>query len=668
MAAAWLRTTAALGVAVLFASPLAGCPGVVQTESRPPATNVVLITWDTAGADHVGPGAAVAGLTPRWNQLAVSGTEFELARTPTPLTLPAHASLLTGLLPSQHGARDNALFSLATDVPTLAERLNAEGWRTAAFVSAAVLDARYGLGRGFATYDDRVGGSSQRAVAERRADATVDAVLAWLSEVPESEAVFLWVHLFDPHLPWRAPGASPPRRENDGYRAEIAYTDAQTGRLLDGLRRLDRLERSLVVLTSDHGEGLGDHGERLHGYFAYDSTVRVPLAMWAGPKSGIDIPAGLRVAEPVSLPDVTPTVVDLLGLGAWPGAGRSLRPLLCGEPWPARELALENVDPAYMYGSAPIFGVVDRRGHTWFDLPQRERYDVAADPHQERNVYEPSMAAEADALFDRHPQQWPPASGTLVPAPEQAQRLAALGYLPTGGFDVAAVDPASAAAPDPKELLPVAQLWMNEHTAVTPAQALERAERLVERFGPLPALAFYLADRLLELGRRTEAIATLETAALANPREKRLQEELARLRSKQAADAELALQIRSVRAENPDHPGAVRDLATVLHRMGELGEAESLYRTWLSAHPEDDAARVALHRLLGSRGELAAALRVLRDGSSRAVHDPVLDCAEGRLLAWWMERTRDALAPLLACREAGQPLGPRELALLDATR
>ena len=319
---AQIRALGALGFAFLLA--LSGCPGFARTaEPRPP--DVLVVTWDTVRADRVGPDAAVPGLTPNWDRLAAAGVRFDWARTPTPLTLVAHASLLTGLLPSRHGARENGLFVLDAGVATLAERLAARGWRSGAFVSAAVLDARYGLARGFEIYDDGVGGSETRHTAERTANETVDVALAWLGRVPEEQPVFTWVHLFGPHRPWQAPAPWRAAHPDDGYAAEIAFTDAQTGRLLDGLRQLGRLDRSLVVMTSDHGEGLGQHGEASHGYFLYDSSVRVPLMMWAGTRSGLELPAGRRVPDPVSLTDVAPTVADLLGLDPWSSDGRSMK-------------------------------------------------------------------------------------------------------------------------------------------------------------------------------------------------------------------------------------------------------------------------------------------------------------------------------------------------------
>ena len=647
------RAVAAACAALL----LAGCGEGGRGALRP---DVVIVTWDTARADHVGPDAAVAGLTPRWNAIAQAGARFSLARTPSPSTLPAHASLMTGASPPRHGARENALFTLSEESLTLAERLGASGWRTAAFVSAAVLDARFGLAQGFSHYDGRVGAARDRHYAERRADATVDAALAWLAQVPPAEPIFLWVHLFDPHTPWAAPPAFASKHPHDPYRAEIAYTDEQTGRLLDGLRSAGRLDRALVVLTADHGEGLGEHGERTHGFFLYDSTVRIPLCLWAGPESGLALASGLRIDTPVLLSDVAPTLIDLLGLGSWRGDGISLRPLLEGEAAAPRELALETVDPYFVFGSAPLFGVVDRSGDVWIDVPRRELYDLARDPRQLENVYGDARAAEADALFGRHPRAWPPRLEAPELDAEQQAQLAALGYLAAQRASTAT----SAVRPDPKDLLPVAALWMGEKTEETPADALARAESLAQRFGPLPALAFYRADRLQELARPDDAIGVLLEARDAHPDERRLAEELRDLLEQRAKDRELAQRIRATLAAQPDHPGAVHDLAVVLHRLGDLDGAERAYRDWLAGHREDGESRLQLFRLLGARGRYEEALALART-TSPAARTPALACAEGRMLAWWLDRPAESRDPLRACRDAGLPVSARELALIE---
>ena len=647
--------------AVAWAALLTACARG-EPHARP---DVLLVTWDTARADHVGPDAAVAGLTPNWNAVAGSGVRFTLARTSSPSTLPAHASLMTGSSPPLHGVRENALFVLPDSAQTLAEKLGSSGWTTGAFVSAAVLDEQFGLAQGFSRYDDRVGAAHGRDFGERRGEATVEAALAWLRDVPPEEPVFLWVHLFDPHGPWSPPPDFASKYPGQPYRAEIAYVDAQTGRLLDGLRAAGRLDRALVVLTADHGEGLGEHGERTHGYFLYDSTVRIPLCIWAGPRSGIALPPGRRIDAPVSITDLAPTLVDLLALGSWSGDGVSLRAWLEGGAAPPRELALETVDPYYVFGSAPLFGVVDTAGDVWIDAPRRELYDIPSDPVQLHDLYAAARAGEADALFARHPRAFPPPRLDPPTLAREAQaQLEALGYLAARGGASAGAAPR--ARPDPKDLLPVAALWMDDHAEKTPAAALAHAEALAKRFGPLPALAFYRADRLGELARPGEAIAVLRESSDAYPDETRLESELRDAVLARERDRELAQRIRATLAAHPDHPGAVHDLAVVLHRLGELDEAARWYRVWLERHPDDGASRLELFRLLGAQGDYEGALAVAH-AAPKGGRTPALACAEGRLLAWWLERPEQALPSLRACRDAGEPVSPREVALLDAS-
>jgi tetratricopeptide (TPR) repeat protein len=292
--------------------------------------------------------------------------------------------------------------------------------------------------------------------------------------------------------------------------------------------------------------------------------------------------------------------------------------------------------------------VVDANGEVWIDLPRRERYDISVDPGQQRNLYVASFSDEADALFARHPRAWPPHQSVSMLDQEQAEQLAALGYL---AGRTGAAFATSAPRPDPKDILPVAALWMGQDRPSRPDEALAEAERLALRFGALPALAFFRADRLLELSRPAEAIAVLLEASEAHPQEERLREELESLRRTRAEDEELAKRIRRVWADQPDHPGAVHDLAVVLHRLGEIDEAEALYRTWLERHPDDATTRLDLSRILGGRGALEEALLLLREVPAGSQRDAKLDCAEGQLLAWWMARPEDAKPLLQACRD-----------------
>ena len=256
---------------------------------------MLLITIDTLRADRVGAFGGPAGLTPNLDRLASEGVQLTRAYTAAPLTLPSHASILTAASPPVHGLRTNGLFRLGPAIPTLATVLKGAGYRTGAFVGSFVLDARFGLNRGFDEYDDRYGekhAGDPAEGAERRGEEVVKPALAWInarrfqSEAPsqrQSPAAspqplapspwFAWVHLYDPHEPYRAP--EPYASQHQPYDAEVAYADAMVGRLLAGLPQ-GALDRTVIMVAADHGESLGEHGERSHGVFIYDVTMRVP--------------------------------------------------------------------------------------------------------------------------------------------------------------------------------------------------------------------------------------------------------------------------------------------------------------------------------------------------------------------------------------------------------
>jgi len=471
--------------------------------------------------------------------------------------------------------------------------------------------------------------------------------------------VFVWVHLFDPHLPYEPPPPFDVAHAGDPYRGEIAFTDEQTGRLLDGWQAAGRLDSSIVVLTADHGEGLGEHGELTHAYFLYDSTVRVPLAIHVCSDCGIEVIEGHQVDEPVSLLDLAPTLADLAGLPPATFDGVSLRGALAGAAPPPRALALECLEPAYVYSSAPPFGVLDTGGQVWIDLPSRERYDIASDPHQQTNLYQAADAPQADELFTRFDRAWPPTDSLEPLDAESLARLEALGYV-LGGTTHAVAD----SGLDPKDLLPVAQLVMGQGLDRTPVEALARAQALVVEFGPLPALAFYEADRLSELGRRREAICALEASEAAHPHEPRLSRELATRRASLQQDERLAETIRRTLDTQPDHATARYDLALVSHRLERWDEAIRLYEEVLGRDPHDDEARLMYARAVGAHRGPEEALSVLQQGRSRAGHSPALDCAAGRLLAWYLDRPDEARTALTTCRDAGQRLEPRDREVL----
>ena len=349
--------------------------------------NVLLVTIDTLRRDRVGAFGAPAGLTPTLDRLASEGLRFTRAYTSAPLTLPSHASLLTAVSPPRHGVRANGLFRLGPSLPTLATMLQQAGYRTGAFVGAFVLDARFGLGRGFDLYDDRYGekhAGDDTEGAERRAEDVVKPAAAWISN-PQSNPSqskpqwFAWVHLYDPHEPYRAP--EPYASQHAAYDAEVAYTDAMVGRLLADIGPA-ALEQTLVVVAADHGESLGEHGERSHGVFAYDVTMRVPLIVWAGRRLGGQSWDGLT-----RLIDVTPTILDLVGVAAPSGLeGRSLVAAMASRDTSAPPAYFEAMDANITRNWAPLTGVVS--GHEkLIDLPIAELYNVDADPQESSNLF-----------------------------------------------------------------------------------------------------------------------------------------------------------------------------------------------------------------------------------------------------------------------------------------
>jgi len=424
-----IGATAAIGLAAIFLTARWFWPLAIPSAGRP---NVLLITIDTLRADRLGCYGDREAATPVLDALAARGVRFPDAVAHVPLTLPSHATILTGLTPLKHGVRDNAGFVLGPSIRTLAEQFRASGFDTAAFVSGFPVHHRFGLGRGFNVYDDRFPRGEDPArppYIERRGDQTVAAASAWLArrQDPETRPFFLWLHLFDPHAPYDPPEPFKSRFSARPYDGEVAFADAQIGVLLDQLAQAGLVDRTLVLATSDHGEGLGEHAEPTHGLFIYDSTIRVPLIL-AGP----GIPSGRVVASLARGIDVAPTLLDLAHLPPLPDAeGRSLK-----ATWGERKAVDE---PAYVeslfgrlsFGWAPLYGWRDRQ-LMFIDAPRPELYDARTDPGQ---LHDLSGARTADADRYRHVIEAAvsraPAAQPGPTSREARDRLRSLGY--TGG-------------------------------------------------------------------------------------------------------------------------------------------------------------------------------------------------------------------------------------------
>ena len=369
--------TLAIALGAFFVWPRPG-PQV----RREAGLDVLLITIDTLRADALGCYGNATVETPWIDRLAAGGVRFDQAHAQNVVTLPSHANILSGRYPLDHGVRDNSGFRFPGGVDTLATLLKRAGYATGAFVSAFPLDSRFGLDRGFDVYDDRLGDPEARTaflMPERSGARTVEAARKWREA--QTTPTLTWIHLYEPHFPYVPPEPFASRYAPSPYHGEVAYTDSLLGPLLAPLLQAGKDGRTLVVFTSDHGEGLGEHGEKTHGIFAYDTTLRVPLVLYAPRLFGPRTPRA-RVRHV----DVFPTVLDALGLGAPKDAsGRSLLALAAGSGDAPEASYFEALSSSVNRGWAPLTGLAQDR-FKFIDLPIPELYDLGADPHEMKNV------------------------------------------------------------------------------------------------------------------------------------------------------------------------------------------------------------------------------------------------------------------------------------------
>lgn len=611
-----------------------------------PRPNVLLVTLDTVRADRIGVYGHASAATPRLDALARRGVRFETAIAAAPVTAPSHASMLSGLIPPRHGVRDNGAFVFPASVPSVAEAFQAGGYRTGAFVSGFPLDRRFGFARGFATYDDRLphGDDPRRApYVERRAEATTDWALAFLGQ-PDARPWFAWVHYFDAHAPYEGPEPYASRFASSPYDGEIAYVDAQLGRLLDATAA----RPTLILVVADHGESLGEHGEATHGFFVYDATLRVPLLI-AGPgvAPGIVSPVLARGI------DVAPTLLDLAGLPALPAAdGRSLRDAANGEALPEAPAYAESLFAQRNLGWAPLYAW-RTRSHKLIHAPTLELYDIATDPGETRNVA--ASAAQAVADLSR-----PLRAASAAPGPSEAaaasgeagERLRALGYL--GGGQPAG----TGSGRDPKAALPLLQrlerglaearanpsLAIAELGAVLaedPKLALGRRYRAIafqaagrwsEALRDLDALAALtdpsLEDRILRAetlrlaGRGEEALAVVASAADRFPDAPDPDLFRGRILRGLGRRSEAAAAYQAALARSPGHLESLRGLADLALDAGDLATAGARYAEILAADPADAGALARLGVVRVRENRLAEALPLLQQAAALAPRNP----------------------------------------------
>ncbi|HEY0158338.1 MAG TPA: sulfatase-like hydrolase/transferase [Thermoanaerobaculia bacterium] len=485
------RLTAAAALVLL-----AACNRTAPAEQTAPP-DVILVTIDTLRADSLGFAGARDVETPFLDGLARQSVVFTNAHAHNVVTLPSHTNILTGLYPYQHGVRDNAGYTLDPKFPTIATLLKQKGYATGAFVGAFPLDARYGLNAGFDVYDDKYPegkGKMDFRVAERRAEQVLASAVQWWNG--QRGPRFMWIHLYDPHAPYEPPRELAARYAGREYLGEIAYVDATLARFLTPVLQ----PATTLIVTADHGEALGDHGELTHGLFAYESTLKVPMLLRdPSAKPGSD-------AHPARHIDIVPTILARAGIekpAEMPGRS------LLGERNAAAPAYFEALSASLNRGWAPLVGLIDQ-GHKYIDLPLPELYDLAADAKETSNVYAEKRrvtAALRNALAAAAPAK---ASGDRSVSPEQSAQLLSLGYVSgtTPGKTYTAAD-------DPKKLIDVDNMLhrMVEHyQRGERAEAVALAEEVVRRQPDMSVAREMLAFMLQDLERTEAGIETLQQA------------------------------------------------------------------------------------------------------------------------------------------------------------
>ena len=504
-----------LAIAFLLVS---GCGA--GAKSAPAGANALLITIDTLRADHLGCYGYAPASTPGIDGMARSGVLFRRVHAHNVVTLPSHANVLTGLYPVVHGVHDNTGFRVPKNVETVASMLKAKGFACGAFVGAFPVDSRFGLDRGFDIYDDFYGdatGASDFRFVERRAEDVVTPFLEWLDSRPRPAGAsrgnppvrwFAWVHLYDPHSPYDPPEPFKAKFSAAPYDGEIAYADSQVGRLLSHLRDKGWMDSTYTVLTSDHGEGLGDHNEATHGIFTYESTLRVPLVVIGPAVQPRVIQATVRHV------DVVPTLLDLLGQPI-PAAlnGRSLAPLLFGKGDEApADAYFEAISASLNRGWAPLRGLISGR-YKYIDLPIQELYDLEADPLEAVNLAakQPATIKELQgklAAIHRPGER-------VVPGTEDAEtieKLRSLGYV---SGETPQPKSSYGDADDPKNLIHIDNL-LDEGILAAGRGNLEKARDIFVRIlkeRPTMTIAYgHLAYVYREMGYPDKAVDTIRDA------------------------------------------------------------------------------------------------------------------------------------------------------------
>jgi arylsulfatase A-like enzyme/Tfp pilus assembly protein PilF len=609
--------------------------------ASPPAPNVVVITIDTLRADHLGCYGDKQIKTPNIDALAQDGVRFERAYTPVPVTLPAHSALFTGTYPIRSGMHDFADNKLNPSQPTLASTLKGNGYVTGAVIGSAVLDSRFGLNHGFDFYYDHFDFSrlqeSNLDEMERSGDLVADQALDWLDKNYQKK-FFLWMHLYDPHYPYRPPAPYSEEYKDRPYDGEIAFADSQVGRLIRELKEKGVYQNTIVVLTGDHGESLGEHGERTHGFFIYNATLHIPVIVHL--PGG---PASQTVSELVSLPDLMPTVLGFLKLDVPSEVqGRDLIPLIIGKDKPEpRTLYAETFLPRLHFNWSELRGSESENYH-FIDAPKPELYDLNKDPGETNNLYADKKAVAGEmrnkltTLIQQYGAGQELAQKTGLD-PALMERLKSLGYAGFSGGGTPTVTDRS--LPDPKDRVQVYELIsdaiadsqrgnyasssekLNAALKVEPdsvpvhyllglnyyrtrefAKSVEQLQRVLQLSPDYSLAVFQLGLAYARVGDSDHAIQTLKHALELDSTNFSAAYNLGAVYLQKKMVPEAVTAFRQSVTAYPDYGPGHRALGEVLNYQGQVDEAIAELRRASELMPQDSGTHVALAKALAAKG------------------------------------------------------------------
>ncbi len=631
---------------------------------EPDQLNVILVTIDTLRVDRLSCYGSTLVETPQIDRFAAEGVRFENAASTVPFTLPAHTSIMTGTYPPRHGVRENVGYTVEDGAATLARSLRDSGRDTAGFVSAFVLDSRWGIAQGFDHYFDDFSLEEMETPnlgsVQRSGDVTVAEAVRWLDERGRPSPFFLWLHLYDPHDPYTPPEPYKSRYPSQPYNGEVAFTDSLVGRFREALEAHGLLDRSLLILTGDHGEGLGDHGERFHGFFVYETTIHIPLII----RFPHAVRAGTVAIDPVSHVDLMPTILDAVGLPAPDGLeGTSLLPVILGSgDGLDREVYSESFYPLLHYGWAPLRAI---RTDTYklIDVPRPELYDLRNDGYEASNLapQDPQIVDDLRTRLQRLRHEMerdtPSQRSEADVDQETLDQLRALGYL-AGSGGVAVEEEGDAQRADPKDKIELHQMIMTTQSQIGRGETeaavqllnrvLERDPTIIDAHQLLGQVAsknhqfeeaarhfrdalqldenhktslFGLAIAYAELGRDDEAALGFRRLLELSPHDVKAALPLVDIYEKAGRIDDAAAVLAEICEQPEPPPVAANRLGELRVLQGRGGEARALFERAIAANAEMAKPYYNLAVITEESGDLDGAVRLYESAIERAPHN-----------------------------------------------